>query len=70
MPDALYTEVGHAFVMQKPGQETTVEELRVHCHEHLANFKVPKHFELRQVLPLLPNGKVNKMALKNELGLV
>jgi acyl-CoA synthetase (AMP-forming)/AMP-acid ligase II len=66
MPDDFYDEVGHAWVMLKPGQETDAETLRAHCKNHLANFKVPKVFEVRAQLPLLPNGKVNKMALKKE----
>lgn len=70
IPDDLYQEVGQAFIMLKPGQETTDEELRTYCKDQLANFKVPKVFDIRPMLPLLPNGKVNKMALKKELGLV
>lgn len=67
VPDALYQEVGHAFIMSKPGQSTTAEELRTYCKERLANFKVPKIFDFHPQLPLLPNGKVNKMALRREL---
>lgn len=69
VPDQMYDEVGYAFVMLKPGKTTTAEELRALCREHLANFKVPKHFDLRTELPLLPNGKVSKMALRKEIGL-
>lgn len=69
VPDPLYAEVGHAFVMMKPGQTPTEDELRAFCKQQLANFKVPKRFELRPMLPLLANGKVNKQALKAELGL-
>lgn len=67
VPDELYSEVGHAFIMLKPGQETAEEELRAHCKSKLANFKVPKRFDIRPALPLLPNGKVNKVALKGAL---
>ncbi|MBI1320755.1 MAG: AMP-binding protein [Candidatus Hydrogenedens sp.] len=70
IPHEVYDEVGHAFIMLKPGMEVIEEELRLHCKERLANFKVPKSFDIRPILPLLPNGKVNKMALKRELGLV
>jgi len=69
VPDELYAEVGHAFIMMKPGQTTTEDTLRAFCKERLANFKVPKRFDLRPMLPLLPNGKVNKQALKAEIGL-
>jgi acyl-CoA synthetase (AMP-forming)/AMP-acid ligase II len=69
VPDDLYQEVGHAFVMPYPGQEIDEETVRIHCRATLANFKVPKKIEVRPMLPLLPNGKVSKMALKTELGL-
>ena len=65
--DSMYAEVGHAFIMLKPGCTTCEEELRAYCRDRLANFKVPKHFDLRPELPLLPNGKVSKMALRKEL---
>lgn len=65
--DELYGEVGHSFVMLKPGQEVDEESLRAHCKAHLANFKVPKRFSIQENLPLLPNGKVNKVALREVL---
>lgn len=63
VPDPVYHEVGRAFVVLKPGAELDVDALRAHCRGLLANFKVPKIFTLRDSLPLLPNGKVNKKAL-------
>lgn len=41
-----------------------VEELRAWCKERLAGYKVPKTFETRDDLPLLPIGKVDKQALR------
>ena len=67
VPDDLYQEVGHGFVMLKPGQEVDAAALKAHAKGHLANFKVPKHFTIQSELPLLPNGKVNKMALRATL---
>jgi len=69
IPDNLFGEVGHAFVVLKPGQSVTGEVLQRHCRAHLATFKVPKHIEIRPQLPLLPSGKVNKLALRRELKL-
>jgi acyl-CoA synthetase (AMP-forming)/AMP-acid ligase II len=69
VPDDFYDEVGRAFVMLKPGMDADEDSLRAYCREHLANFKVPKQIDVRPTLPLLPNGKVNKLALKRELGL-
>ena len=67
VPDEIYQEVGWAFVMPTPGQSVTEEELRDLCKSALANFKVPKKFFIRPMLPLLASGKVNKMALKDEI---
>lgn len=66
VPDELFQEVGWAFVMTVPEQTVGEEELRDLCKAKLANFKVPKRYFVRPLLPLLPNGKVNKMALKKE----
>ena len=67
VPDEIYQEVGWAFVMPTPGQNVTEEELREVCKSALANFKVPKKFFIRPLLPLLASGKVNKLALKDEI---
>ncbi|MFC1474872.1 class I adenylate-forming enzyme family protein [bacterium] len=65
--DEIFQEVGWAFCMLIPGQSVTEDELKAHCKEKLANFKVPKKFFVRPELPLLQTGKVNKMALKEEM---
>ncbi|KAA3656170.1 MAG: long-chain fatty acid--CoA ligase [Calditrichaeota bacterium] len=65
--DPLFQEVGWAFIMRQPGTEATEDELLALCKERLANFKVPKKFLLRNELPLLATGKVNKVALKHEV---
>jgi len=40
------------------------DELREWCKSRVAGYKVPKRFEVRDELPLLPIGKVDKQALK------
>lgn len=68
VPDPLYDEVGHAFVMPHPGENVTVEELRLFCRDCLASYKIPKGFTLCEELPLLPNGKVDKKGLFGRTG--
>jgi len=65
--DEIYQEVGWAFVMLIPGKTATEEELLSLCKSKLANFKVPKKFFIRELLPLLSTGKVDKLALKKEI---
>jgi fatty-acyl-CoA synthase len=61
VPDPVYAEVGHAFVV---AEGTSEEELREHCRTRLANYKVPKRFTIAADLPLLPIGKIDKRALR------
>ena len=63
VPHEIYQEVGKAFVMVRPGADLGTDALEALCREHLANYKVPKSFEIRPVLPMLPSGKVDRMAL-------
>ncbi len=67
VPDELYQEVGWAFIMPKQSKEIREDDLRELCRSRLANFKVPKRFIIRESLPILATGKVNKMALKEEI---
>ncbi len=63
VPDPLYQEVGHAFLLQVPGTSVTDYDLRSFCRERLANYKIPKRLFLLSELPMLPVGKVDKVAL-------
>ncbi len=63
VPDDLYQEVGHAWVLETPGAEVDVVQLREHCRAKLANYKIPKRIHVAAELPMLPVGKVDKKAL-------
>ena len=45
-------------------QSVDADTLRAWCKERLAGYKVPKSFSVRDELPLLPIGKVDKQALR------
>ena len=53
-----------AIVVLTDGAETTPDELRRHCAESLAGFKVPKRIELAAALPRTPSGKLMRRALR------
>ncbi|WP_337185555.1 class I adenylate-forming enzyme family protein [Phenylobacterium sp.] len=65
-PHPTYQEVGHAFVEVAPGEALTDGELRVFLRSRIANYKIPKSFTLTAELPRLPNGKVDKLALRSD----
>jgi acyl-CoA synthetase (AMP-forming)/AMP-acid ligase II len=62
VPDPLWGESGVAFVVLRSAVDPAA--LEAHCRGLLANYKVPKRFVVRDSLPLLPIGKVDKVALK------
>jgi len=56
-----------AVVIAKPGATLQPEAITAALKASLANFKIPKKFFIRPMLPLLASGKVNKMALRDEI---
>lgn len=62
--DDVFQEVGHAYVQLTPGHQLCSDDLRQRCQTRLANYKIPKAFFVRNSLPMLPVGKVDKQALK------
>ncbi|HEX2392873.1 MAG TPA: o-succinylbenzoate--CoA ligase [Solirubrobacterales bacterium] len=53
-----------AVVVLENGSAATPDELRRHCAESLAGFKVPKLVELVAALPRTPSGKLMRRALR------
>ena len=67
MPHELKGEEVKAFVVLKPGQSATADELIGFCREQLAPFKVPKAVEFRESLPKTqPVGKILRRQLAEE----
>jgi HIP---CoA ligase len=64
VPDERLGEVGVAFVVLRPGQAATGDELVSWCRERMANYKVPRRVELVDALPLNAGGKVLKYQLR------
>jgi len=64
VPDALRGEVPKAFVVLRDGGACSAADLRAHCRERLANFKVPRDVAFRPDLPKTPTGKVHRRALR------
>ena len=64
--DGLFGEVGWAYLLLKPGDRLDEPEIAAWCRKRIANFKVPKRFLVRDRLPMLAVGKVDKAALRRE----
>ena len=64
VPDERWGEACAAFVVLREGMSATGDELRAHCGERLARFKVPRTVALVDELPRSPLGKGLKDALR------
>src|SRR5690606_13556335 len=58
--DAMFQQVGHAYVLVGAEDGLTERELIAWCKARLANYKVPKRINVRTELPMLSIGKVDK----------
>ena len=64
-PDPQWGEVPAAFVVLRPGQQLTEDELGAWLEGRLARFKMPRRFEIGdQSLPKTGTGKIMKRALR------
>ncbi len=66
VPDPYRGETVKAFVVLKPGETATEEEIIAYCRERLARYKVPKLVEFRDELPKSLVGKVLRKVLREE----
>ncbi len=63
IPDPNRGEAVKAWVVMKPGESMTEDDLRAFCKEHLAPYKVPSHIEFRTELPKTTVGKILRREL-------
>lgn len=64
IPDKKWGEVPVSIVVLNPGKQASEAELRSHCKELLAAYKVPRVVAIRDTIPLTPVGKLDRKALK------
>ncbi|MGB9300393.1 MAG: long-chain fatty acid--CoA ligase [Anaerolineae bacterium] len=66
IPDPKRGETVKAWVVLKPGQTATVQEIRDFCADKLAKYKIPYYIEFRDTLPKTLVGKVLRRTLTEE----
>lgn len=64
VPDDRMGEIGMAFVVPVPGVALSAKELVSWSRDNMANYKVPRHFEIVDSLPSNASGKVLKFELR------
>lgn len=73
LPDRKYGEELCAWIIPKPGQTLSADEVREFCKGQIAHYKVPKYIEFVNEFPMTVTGKIQKFkireAMKAQLGL-
>jgi len=64
MPHERWGESPHAFIVLRPGESSTAEEMREFARNSLAHFKVPSVFTFVEELPKTATGKIQKFVLR------
>ncbi|MBP7334299.1 long-chain-fatty-acid--CoA ligase [Niveispirillum sp.] len=64
IPSDKWGEAVHGFVILKPGQTATQDELIAHCRQMIAGYKCPRSIEFVDALPLSGPGKILKTELR------
>ncbi|RRV28175.1 long-chain fatty acid--CoA ligase [Pseudomonas sp. o96-267] len=66
IPDEKSGEAIKVFVVVKPGESVTKEQVMEHMRANLTGYKVPKAVEFRDVLPTTNVGKILRRELRDE----
>jgi long-chain acyl-CoA synthetase len=66
LADEYRGETVKAYVVLKPGEKATEEEIITFCRQKLAAYKVPKMVEFREALPKSAIGKILRKILRQE----
>src|SRR5581483_1266530 len=66
IPDEKLVDKVKAYIVLKPGEKATAEEVIAFCKERVAKFKVPKEVEFRAALPKNMVGKMLRRLLVEE----
>jgi len=73
VPDERFGEELCAWVVLKPGQSLSEDELREFCRGRIAHYKIPRHIRFVEGFPMTVTGKIQKFkireAMKEQLGL-
>ncbi|MBQ0944545.1 AMP-binding protein [Ideonella sp. 4Y16] len=73
VPDSRYGEELCAWIIVRPGQSCTEDEVRDWCREQIAHYKVPRYIRFVDDLPVTVTGKPQKFIMRElmmrELGL-
>ncbi|WP_199026729.1 AMP-binding protein [Ralstonia sp. ASV6] len=67
VPDQKYGEEVCAWIVLKPGQQATEDEIREFCKGQIAHYKVPRYIRFVTEMPMTVTGKVQKFVMRDRM---
>jgi len=67
LPDPRYGEELCAWIIVKPGQSATEDDIREFCKGQIAHYKVPKYIRFVAEFPMTVTGKIQKFKIRDEM---
>jgi len=67
VPDQKYGEEVCAWIVLKPGESATEEEIREFCRNQIAHYKIPRYIRFVDEMPLTVTGKVQKFVMRDQM---
>jgi fatty-acyl-CoA synthase len=64
VPDAKYGEEVCAWIVLRPGEAASAEEIQAFCQGQIAHYKIPKYIRFVDELPMTVTGKVQKFIMR------
>jgi fatty-acyl-CoA synthase len=67
VPDVKYGEEVCAWIVLKPGESATEDEVKDFCRDQIAHYKVPRYVRFVQELPMTVTGKAQKFVMRDQM---
>jgi fatty-acyl-CoA synthase len=67
VPDSKYGEEVCAWIVLRPGEDATAEEIQEFCRGQIAHYKIPKYIRFVDELPMTVTGKVQKFVMRERM---
>lgn len=67
VPDPKYGEEVCAWIVLKPGQVATEDEIRAFCRDQIAHYKIPRYIRFVAEMPMTVTGKVQKFVMRDTM---
>lgn len=66
VPDEKYGEEVVAWIITRPGEELSEQEVRDYCQGKISRYKIPKYIKFLQEYPMTASGKIQKFKLRDD----